>query len=545
MSPSLTIPDLSVSDLLLRGYFHDRMVPPLNTRGLAPALPDLIARARSLMQQASTNRYRNALPVRSRCVKHSVPKRKHLRRILSIPNPLHQSVLCCETVDHWQELYSLCKESSLSLTCPKVSATRALEFEHDRQEEIKERARRSVASRYVLRTDLTRFYPSIYTHSIGWAVHGKALARADTSNALYGNRLDLWIRETQDKQTGGIPIGPDTSYLLAEVIASRLDMILQEKIGPALRGTRYVDDYNLYFDSLSDAERALAALHAAAREFELEINDLKTRIMEVPEALEPSWKTQLRGMELSDQTTPTALKALFDRASELAKENPQDSVLTYVAKMILSAQINQDHWELCETLLLRAAVGEPGLMASLLKIYEKNDALPSDMLQRTLESLCQYHSPLYQGYEIAWILWIARALKIKLPVEAARAVQTIDDDVVALLALDLMASGLMPQVETPVWDAHLNADGLYSEHWLLAYEAYEHGWRNPVGGADYIAADPYGCFRILSDHKVLFYNPEITPDAGPDFYDEIAEDPENTAEAKGDEALPFESDLGL
>ena len=530
---------------MLRGYFHDRMVPPLSTQGLAPAVLDLTTLARRLMQEAAARRYRNALQVRSGCVKHSVPKRKHLRRMLSIPNPLHQSALCCETVDHWSELYSLCKDSRLSLTCPKISKSRALQFEHNRQEETQERARRSIASRYVLRTDLTRFYPSIYTHSIGWAVHGKTPARADTLNALYGNRLDLWVRETQDRQTGGIPIGPDTSYLLAEVIASRLDVILQTEIGPTLRGTRYVDDYNLYFESLSEAEKALATLHGAARRYELEINDLKTRIMEVPEPLEPFWKTQLRGMELSDHATPTALKALFDRATELAKDHPQDSVLTYVAKMMLTAQINPEHWELCEVLLLRSTVGEPGLMASLLKIYEKYGAPPSNMLQRTLESLCQYHSPLHQGYEIAWSLWMARALKMTLSEETAKAVCTIDDDVVALIAFDLMASGFMPRVETPVWDAHMNAEGLYSEHWLLAYEAFEQGWRKPANGVDYIAADPYGCFQILRKHKVRFYNPEITQEGESDFYGEAIEELGEGDEAENDELFPFESDVGI
>jgi hypothetical protein len=545
MCASSTIPALTESDLLVRGYFHDRMVPPLSTRGLGPAVPDLTALTRRLMQEAAERRYRNALLVRSRCVTHSVPKRKHLRRILSIPNPLHQSALCCETVDHWRELYAKCKESRLSLTCPKASKIRALQFEHDRQSETQERARRSVASRYVLRTDLARFYPSIYTHSIGWAVHGKTEARADTANAFFGNRLDLWTRETQDRQTGGIPIGPDTSYLLAEVIASRLDLVLQTEIGPNLRGTRYVDDYNLYFDNLSEAEKALAVLHGAARQFELEINDLKTRIMEVPEPLEPSWKTQLRGMELREHTSPTALKALFDRASELAKEHPQDSVLTYVAKMLLTAEINPEHWELCEVLLLRSTVGEPGLMASLLKIYEKYDASPSIMLQRTLESLCKYHSPLHQGNEIAWSLWTARALGMTLPDEVAKAVRTVDDDIVALIALDMMALGLMPHVETPVWDAHMNLGGLYSEHWLLAYEAFEQGWRRPAGGADYIAADPYGCFPILRRHKVRFYDPEIAKESEFDFYGETDDEEEDFDEAKNDEVFPFESDLGI
>ncbi len=307
------------NDLLLRGFFHDRMIPPLSTLGLENALPELVSRARSLMASAAVARYRPALPVRSRCVQHSIPKRKHLRRMLGVPNPLHQSILCCEVADSWSQLSALCQQSQISLSSPQLSTKRALEPEYDRRRVAIERARRSVGTRYVLKADLARFYPSIYTHSIPWAIHGKNAARADRSNQLSGNRLDLWLRETQDKQTGGLPIGPDTSYLLAEVVASRLDMALQNAL-PFVRGTRHIDDYNLYFSNLSEAEKALAILHSAARQFELEINDLKTEIVQVPEALEPYWKTQLRSMDLRDDDHGTSLKSLFDRAAELGEQ---------------------------------------------------------------------------------------------------------------------------------------------------------------------------------------------------------------------------------
>ena len=84
-------------------------------------------------------------------------------------------------------------------------------------------AQQSVGTRYLLKTDIARFYPSIYTHSVPSALHGKAAARADKKYKLLGNRIDLWLRETQDKQTGGIPIGPDTSFLIGEILGTALD----------------------------------------------------------------------------------------------------------------------------------------------------------------------------------------------------------------------------------------------------------------------------------------------------------------------------------
>ena len=70
-------------------------------------------------------------------------------------------------------------------------------------------------------------------------------------------------------------MGPDTSFLLAEVIASAIDTELVQSVGE-LKGTRYIDDYHLYFGSVADAEGALAELHRVAGQFQIDINDLKT-----------------------------------------------------------------------------------------------------------------------------------------------------------------------------------------------------------------------------------------------------------------------------
>src|SRR6476660_3128119 len=118
-------------------------------------------------------------------------------------------------------------------------------------------------------------------------------------------------------------------------------------------------------------------------------------------------------------------------------------------------------------LLLRAALGEPSLLPWLLQIYEKASKGKSDALAELIESLCGCHSTLQQGNEVAWALWIARTLNLPLPEAAATAVATVDDDIVALVALDMMDAGLMPAVDTTLWESHMSGDELYSNHWLL------------------------------------------------------------------------------
>jgi hypothetical protein len=496
---------LSVDDLLTKGYFADRIIPPVNSLGIAPAIPDIFAHVLPKALDV-INRTKGAKLPRGRCVRHSVPKRKHLRRMISIPNPFHQAVLTDEVVNSWPDLQKFCAQSPIAITTPTVSSKRAVDPEYELGDLPGFRAQRSIGARYLLKADLARYYPSIYTHSIPWALHGKVAARADKNYKLVGNRLDLWLRETQDKQTGGIPIGPDTSFIVGEIIATAIDLQLKERI-PGLRGARTADDYYLYFPTISEAEGALATLHDVARRFELEMNDPKTEIVALPEALEPAWKSDLRSLRIRDSGSPqsTDLLTLFDRAFEHAKRFPTDSVLTYAAKQVLSANISPENWEFCEALLLKAALAEPTMLSVVCDIYTKYAAYHSNIepVTNAVEGICAYHAPLQQGNEVAWALWLAKQLGVSISKPIGDRIAKIDDDVVALITLDLNKAGLLDASGFPKWRAYMSTANLYDDHWLLAYEAHEQGWLPPRGGTDYVGADPF--FAILRAHNVRFY----------------------------------------
>jgi hypothetical protein len=527
MAANSAISQLTVYDLMTRGFFHDRIIPCLGSSALAAAIPDLIH-----FSEVDSKGF-TVVPQRCRTARHSVPKRKLARRVLAIPNPRNQLYVCIDVEKHWPELLEACKQSDISLTVPTLSSSRALHGQYDRRAEGVERAKRSVGARYVLHADFARFYPSIYTHSIGWALHGKSKARADKYGQLLGNRLDRWIRETQDKQTGGVPVGPDTSYLIAEVIASAVDIGLKRKLGD-IQGTRYIDDYHLYFASLADAEEALAALHQISGDYELDINDLKTEILELPEPIDPHWKTQLRSIVLANDDHAMSIRAIFDRAAELARLAPQDNVFTYLTKKIEAAVgklgLTEDDWQVTEALLLRAAVGEPAALPTILRIFENHGRTP-ERVEDALSAICLHHAPLQQSSEVAWALWTAKRLDVSLPQEVADAVSFVDDDIVALVALDLYNNDLLPESDNgfALWSAYMTSENLYLDHWLLAYEALQQGWLPPVDGQNYVTADPF--FSILGKHGVLFYDtsadvPPPESDSSDDDFEEEEDDDE-------------------
>lgn len=68
----------------------------------------------------------------------------------------------------------------------------------------------SLDYRYVLQTDITDCYSSIYTHSIPWSIHTKEEAKKKknrTNNSLVGIAIDNHIQDMSYGQTNGIPQG--------------------------------------------------------------------------------------------------------------------------------------------------------------------------------------------------------------------------------------------------------------------------------------------------------------------------------------------------
>ena len=238
------------STILARGYFPKELPPPFNTKPFgafadtAPAVFHL-----NITKKGSKSNL-TALPAI-----HNQARSGTLRRKLTIPNPVSQYQIARAVAEGWGTLKSACAVSPISLTTPRYlkHGLRAINTRRAFDAIPVARARSRVASRYLLTTDLSQFYPSIYTHSIPWALHTKSVAKARQNDyTLLGNVLDLAIRNGQDKQTVGIPIGPDTSLVIAEAILSSVDA----KLGGAItkRGFRYIDDIGCGFRTIAEAE---------------------------------------------------------------------------------------------------------------------------------------------------------------------------------------------------------------------------------------------------------------------------------------------------
>ncbi len=138
----------------------------------------------------------------------------------------------------------------------------------------------------IIRTDITNFYNSVYTHSIGWALHDREPAIADKEYKLLGNKIDRLIQYANDGRTNGIPVGPALSDLIAEIILSKIDKEVSQKLKEVkFVATRFKDDYRILCNSEKDAISILKVLSEELEKYNLLINETKTKVLKLPEGL--------------------------------------------------------------------------------------------------------------------------------------------------------------------------------------------------------------------------------------------------------------------
>jgi RNA-directed DNA polymerase len=134
---------------------------------------------------------------------------------------------------------------------------------------------------YVLHADIADCYASVYTHSVAWAVHGKAVAKAKQRDlSLIGNAIDRRIQDMRNGQTNGIPQGSVLLDLVAELVLGYADFELSQRLASDritdFRILRYRDDYRIFVNDSQVGELILKALSEILIALGLKLNVSKT-----------------------------------------------------------------------------------------------------------------------------------------------------------------------------------------------------------------------------------------------------------------------------
>ncbi len=363
--------------------------------------------------------------------------------------------------------------------------------------------------------DIAAFFHSIYTHIIPWAIHGKSVSKQNKRNTnLYGNLIDLLVRNAQDGQTIGLPVGPDTSRLLAEVVGAAIDKAIQTTLkhkrswSAQQRGAmRFVDDYTFGCTSRQDAEVVVATIRRCANEYELDINHTKTNIAPTGPFFPAAWKEHVRSLLPTSSANKNQLLQYFYGVEAAVRAHPEANVQKFALQNARKLFLETKEWRLVEDYLLSSYRQNPTVLPILVEMLilrniDKNDVTIeriSSFVTARLSALLR----LQKHGEICWLLFLCISLKAPIRASTISELFEVDDGAIAVLISDAKRLGVITgSIDQTSWDGSLTKEGLRSSMWLYSYESTLKGL-NASGVKSHVTSDPY--FGPLLALSIEFY----------------------------------------
>jgi hypothetical protein len=370
---------------------------------------------------------------------------------------------------------------------------------------------RSVNARfeYVASADVSAFYHSIYTHSIPWAIHGKAVAKKNRSDALIGNLIDRLCRNAQDGQTIGLPVGPDTSRLIAELVATAVDAEVQKGFRAISgNGIRFVDDFTVGCVTRTEADKVIATIRRAANFFELDLNNQKTFIAAGASMPAGGWKTFVRSLVPKHPFSDEDMQNFVFRVEELSRQMPDVNVQKFAMQNARRAFVGCANWKFSENYLISVYKVNPSVVDIMVELFVLRQRAHADVSLVTIASFINSRLPLLcdqqKNGETAWLLFLAISFELSILSKRIEGLFDEMDPVCALLIADANSRGkITGRVKLSSWNKSLTSDALDGDMWLYAYESTIKGLNGAANGDAFIRAHRY--FKDLLRRNVEFY----------------------------------------
>ncbi|WP_299719945.1 RNA-directed DNA polymerase [uncultured Tateyamaria sp.] len=447
----------------------------------------------------------------------SKPKRGYERRDIHITHPLPQALLAREIGTNWRSVQRWLSRQTFSEDEIRIGQEfeRAIKGINFAVHEAKKSYLQATAD-WVVTTDITRFYPSIYTHSIAWAAYGKERVKQNL-NAYQGSladRLDLLIRSCNRNQTVGIPVGPETSRIIAETVSARIDQEYMARFPKVTTESidRLQDDWTIGVGSLEEAEKVLSAVSAMYRGFSLDINGSKTSIDRIASERQSAWISEM-GAFLSHRSgtlVGARLREFLELTLILQSQNPSAPVVSYALSVVEGVDIEAGDVPATESFLIKAAVVAPisldRICRVILDIQNRTKSLSPKRIGQRFVNLTETALEKGRCYEAIWLLYTLRGLKRPVDIRPLfEWVATEPSATVALLLLDMRAKGLcVGKLPIQAWESKISEESVNTDWtWLLAYEGYRHGWLT-----DHLKLMDKPFFKSMATRDVVFYDPK-------------------------------------
>lgn len=270
----------------------------------------------------------------------------NIPRSLGIPNPMSYQRLCLHLKSNWTKIIEHFKNKTQDEEFKmsrihirkmkdnsKIFKMNYSDFKNDGTPEPD----LLIGKKYQVDADISTCFPSIYSHSIAWALVGKETAKQNKKDTkIWYNKLDFYTRNTKNGETNGLLIGPDASNLLSEIILTSIDYELYKA---GWRYIRNIDDYTCYVTSYEKGQQFLVELSQQLRSYDLILNHKKTQIRPLPIASVEHWVRKLDIYSKFNEKEIVNFKdvrSYLDLSIQLMQENNNNSAILNFAIKVLS-----------------------------------------------------------------------------------------------------------------------------------------------------------------------------------------------------------------
>jgi hypothetical protein len=484
--------------LLDRGFYPVELPPPFRTRNFSTVRSSLSPPSG---YSGSTTFYDGATfrgPLRS----------------FGVINPANYLLLSGFISENWNAISSVFELSRCSGTRPTFPALsadgRAIETGSLAN---KRGSQRHLAGGYpvILGLDINRFYGSIYTHSIPWAVLGKQEAKKRHRNSSlqghWSDTLDKLVRNCNQRQTVGIPIGPDTSRIISELILSRIDTELTS-VGSGLVSPQIyhnIDDYQIGCMGLGDSENAQSRFVRTISRYELRLNDFKTSV-DHGLSFTPS-NFQRHFDYLSQQRGRDFVEHFFEILYSQIALHPNTNVLGYAVKRFARKLARNTERGLVREYLQRLIYAAPHqarwVLPVLLGIYRS--AGPDPEMRRIIGWGIETCVRRNDVGSLLWFLYAAIFLSIRITSALCNLCVGMSNELLDLALYHGRNAGLfsfnLSEMRIRYQDSDFKSSG-----WLPIYEVGRREWDTSASFAKIGTTDDTdNLYQHLRDQGVEFY----------------------------------------
>ncbi|HUV02844.1 MAG TPA: RNA-directed DNA polymerase [Desulfobacteria bacterium] len=340
------------------------------------------------------------------------------------------------------------------------------------KEHIERHVELSFNKKFYVNTDISNFYPSIYSHSIPWALIGFDTAKKERDPKKWFNKIDMYQRLIKRNETNGIPIGPASSNIISESILARIDKTLKDE---GFVFIRFIDDYTAYFYTYEKAEEFIRRLSEELSRYKLLLNIKKTSIKQLPFPSSPEWIIDLT-TRMPDKVniTPTSMIRFLEYALNKQAISPDGSVLKYAIKTIIY-DVKNETTKLLLQYTLNLCITYPILIPLLDTLFEKvsSDSEASKLITEQLLNILDEHAINKRSDAMTWVLYYLNKFSQSIPEQTAKKVIK-SGDCIAILFLYL-SNQYDKEIVTFCNELDEKDLFLLDQYWLLLYQLFFEG----------------------------------------------------------------------